>query len=617
MPEEKDDWLDDLEDAIAASPESGPAQSDLSSLLIEDEAQTPAPSPGEEAQTEADELDQSAIDALLSGGDGAAAEAGELSQSDLDTLLVSPQTPAPAKETADPDQDEIDKLFSEADSLDAATEVPFPESETDFKDLFDGQEPAAPSPTPAPPLDFDSDEFKLDTEIPDIPDSIGLASPPAEPPPPADEATAVAEPPPEAAAPSPAGEEAPPALAPSAVAGLGAGLALLLAKRRLLLGAGLLALLLLIGGGLFFARHRRTAPVPPAVQEETAPVPAAPEPARPPGPPPPAAAPAPGVTAIPPPAAPAPPVVADLDLTLPADSQELVITLHASDPDNRELSYDFVSMPQHGQLSGQAPNLIYTPQPGFSGQDSFSVKAGNGASESAPATVRITRLAPTKAAPPETKAEAKEETIRAQDASYTVTGGQGRRIDWRRLWRAANRSSETYQARVDILTPPRHGDVRLKGEAAIYRPASGFAGADTLRYRFRLGSRMSEPATLTLRVIRPHPPKPPVIHLQALAPEYQTGDTVSLNASQTLAGSRPPGLIFTWEQQSGPPVRLRALDESESRVDFVAPAFFSNEDDPRLTFLLTVTAPNGQSASREVVVRVKSRRHSALWGQDR
>ena len=608
MPEEKDDWLDDLEDAVAASPENGPAQSDLTALLAESEAQAPASSPGEEPKTETDELDQSAIDALLSGG-GGAAEAGDLEQSDLDTLLASPQTPAPAKETADPDQDEIDKLFSEADNLDAATEVPFPESETDFKDLFDGAEPAIPPPNPAPPLDFDSDEFKLDTEIPDIPDSIGLAAPPAEPPPPTDEATAVAEPPPADRAPSPAREGA-----LSAIAGLGAGLTLLLAKRRLLLGAGagLLALLLLIGGGLFFTHHRRTAPVPPAVQEET-------PPAVPPAPKPPATTPEPGVTATPPPASPAPPVVADLDLTLPADSQELAITLRGSDPANRELSYDFVSMPQHGQLSGQAPNLIYSPQPGFSGQDSFSVKAKNGTSESAPATVRITRLAPpakASPAPPETKAEAREETIKAQDATYTVTGGQGRRIDWRRLWRAANRSPEPHQARVDILTPPRHGDVRLKGEAAVYRPALGFAGSDTLRYRFRLGSRMSEPATLTLRVIRPHPPKPPVIHLQALAPEYQTGDTVSLNASQTQAGSRP-GLVFTWEQQSGPPVRLRALDESESRVDFVAPAFFSNEDHPRLTFLLTVTAPNGQSTSREVTVKVKSRRHSALWGQDR
>ena len=605
MPEEKDDWLDDLEDAVAASPENGPAQSDLTVLLAESEAQPPASSPGEEPKTETDELDLSAIDALLSGG-GGTAEAEDLEQSDLDTLLASPQTPAPAKETADPDQDEIDKLFSEADNLDAATEVPFPEAETDFKDLFDGQEPAIPPPTP--PLDFDSDEFKLDTEIPDIPDSIGLAAPPSEPPPPTDEATAVAEPPPADSAPSPARERA-----LSAIAGLGAGLALLLAKRRLLLGAGvgLLALLLLIGGGLFFTHHRRTAPVPPAVQEEAPP--AAPAPVRP-APEPPVTAPEPGVTTTPPPASPAPPpVVADLDLTLPADSQELAITLRGSDSANRELSYDFVSMPQHGQLSGQAPNLIYTPQPGFSGQDSFSVKAKNGTSESAPATVRITRLAP---APPETKAEAGEETIKAQDATYTVTGGQGRRIDWRRLWRAANRSPEQYQARVDILTPPRHGDVRLKGEAAVYRPALGFAGSDTLRYRFRLGSRMSGPATLTMRVIRPRPPKPPLIHLQALAPEYQTGDTVSLNATQTLAGSRP-GLVFTWEQQSGPPVRLRALDESESRVDFVAPAFFSNEDHPRLTFLLTVTAPNGQSASREVVVKVKSRRHSALWGQDR
>lgn len=150
MPADKDDWLDDLEEASPAS-SGGPDQSDTRALFTED-GQVPAPSPAAGSAPETDDLEQSAIDALLSGGgQGEApvapdAAGGELDQSDIDALLVSPQAPAQAKEAADPDQDEIDKLFSEADSIDAATEVPFPEAEADFKDIFDSPEPVGQAP---------------------------------------------------------------------------------------------------------------------------------------------------------------------------------------------------------------------------------------------------------------------------------------------------------------------------------------------------------------------------------------------------------------------------------------------------------------------------------------
>ena len=67
----------------------------------------------------------------------------------------------------------------------------------------------------------------------------------------------------------------------------------------------------------------------------------------------------------------------------------LTINLTGSDADNDSLAFDFVSLPANGSLSGSAPNLIYTPDQGFSGVDSFAFTARDEQASSAPAVVTI------------------------------------------------------------------------------------------------------------------------------------------------------------------------------------------------------------------------------------
>ena len=56
----------------------------------------------------------------------------------------------------------------------------------------------------------------------------------------------------------------------------------------------------------------------------------------------------------------------------------VAINLNASDADGDPLTYQVVSSPLHGSLSGTAPNLTYTPAAGYSGSDSFTFKANDG-----------------------------------------------------------------------------------------------------------------------------------------------------------------------------------------------------------------------------------------------
>ncbi|NPV42289.1 MAG: tandem-95 repeat protein [Anaerolineae bacterium] len=66
------------------------------------------------------------------------------------------------------------------------------------------------------------------------------------------------------------------------------------------------------------------------------------------------------------------------------------ITLSGSDVESSPLSYFVVDDPQHGELSGAAPNLIYTPDDNYFGADSFTFKVNDGSDDSSPATVSIT-----------------------------------------------------------------------------------------------------------------------------------------------------------------------------------------------------------------------------------
>lgn len=65
------------------------------------------------------------------------------------------------------------------------------------------------------------------------------------------------------------------------------------------------------------------------------------------------------------------------------------ITLAASDAEGDTLSYAIATQPNHGTLSGSAPNLIYVPQTDYLGADSFSFTANDGSATSAATTVTL------------------------------------------------------------------------------------------------------------------------------------------------------------------------------------------------------------------------------------
>lgn len=84
-----------------------------------------------------------------------------------------------------------------------------------------------------------------------------------------------------------------------------------------------------------------------------------------------------------------PPVASRQSLTTAIDTP-VGITLGAVDDEGDTLSFNVVTQPSHGTLTGASPNLSYVPDAAFTGTDSFTIKAHDGCGDSNSATINIT-----------------------------------------------------------------------------------------------------------------------------------------------------------------------------------------------------------------------------------
>lgn len=83
-----------------------------------------------------------------------------------------------------------------------------------------------------------------------------------------------------------------------------------------------------------------------------------------------------------------PPVAEDATYTV-ANSDPLDFHLEASDPDEEALDWTILTTPAHGTLEGTPPDLLYQPNPGYVGADSFTFEVSDGDLTSAPATITL------------------------------------------------------------------------------------------------------------------------------------------------------------------------------------------------------------------------------------
>jgi len=76
------------------------------------------------------------------------------------------------------------------------------------------------------------------------------------------------------------------------------------------------------------------------------------------------------------------------NISLNANSSNISITLTGTDNDNA-ITFSLISQPSHGTLSGTIPHLLYTPNNGYEGEDSFSFIVNDGAHNSSVTTIYL------------------------------------------------------------------------------------------------------------------------------------------------------------------------------------------------------------------------------------
>lgn len=183
-----------------------------------------------------------------------------------------------------------------------------------------------------------------------------------------------------------------------------------------------------------------------------------------------------------------PPVAASATWTVTQGSP-LALYLNASDVDTDPLNYSLVNLPSHGAISGSAPDLSYTPAPGFTGEDSFTFKANDSKADSNLATITLHVVA---ASPVNTPPV-------AQDDAFTVTHNSQANL----LAVLTNDQDADGDALFLVaVDPPRNGTAQIVNEQLHYTPAADFVGIDHFTYTVSDG-KTSTVATVNVTVTAP------------------------------------------------------------------------------------------------------------------
>ncbi|HUJ13808.1 MAG TPA: DNA/RNA non-specific endonuclease [Thermoanaerobaculia bacterium] len=230
--------------------------------------------------------------------------------------------------------------------------------------------------------------------------------------------------------------------------------------------------------------------------------------------------------------------------------------LSAASPDGSALTYNIVTGPAHGTLSGTDANQTYTPAPDFNGTDSvtFSVTNGSTTSNTATVTISVSEVNDPPVGADDVKSIDEDTTLTFPASDLTTNDSAG----------PANESSQTLT--VTSVGTATHGAVSLASGQITYVPSSNYNGPDAFTYTVcdngtTAGVSDSKCATATVNVtVNPVDDAPTIAAVgdktivggTTLTFTATASDVDSTNLTFTLDGA-PAGAaigattgVFTW-----------------------------------------------------------------------
>jgi len=270
-----------------------------------------------------------------------------------------------------------------------------------------------------------------------------------------------------------------------------------------------------------------------------------------------------------------PPVAKDDSVTTEEDTP-VSITLDGSDPDEDALSYTVVESPSHGNLSGTAPDVKYTPNPNFNGSDSFTFKLSDETADSDAATVSITVTAVND--PPsanDDSARTKEDTpIAAIDVLANDT------------------DVDDDSLRMSAVTQGKNGSVTINADNTLsYSPKANFCGTDSFTYTVSDGKGGTDTATVNVKV--------KAVNDAPTANDDSVTTQEDKSVSITLAGGDADGDSLSYRVVKGP--SHGKLSGTAPKLRYSPEANFNGSD----SFTFKVSDKTTDSAAATVSIKVK------------
>lgn len=195
--------------------------------------------------------------------------------------------------------------------------------------------------------------------------------------------------------------------------------------------------------------------------------------------------------------------VADDQSVSVTEDGSLTITLTASGGGG-PLTFSVVDQPLHGDLTGSAPDLTYTPDPDYNGADSFTFLANDGVDDSNTATVSITVTAVNDA--PDARND--QFTVNATSIMTLDVLGTGANVTGRDYSGPAISGVTSEPTDTVTVTSVRQGakgsvTIAPGGSGVIYDVRACASGGDSFTYAVTDGHGLTDTATVFVTIARP------------------------------------------------------------------------------------------------------------------
>lgn len=208
-----------------------------------------------------------------------------------------------------------------------------------------------------------------------------------------------------------------------------------------------------------------------------------------------------------------------------------------TDPDGNLLTAVLVTPPQHGTLVFLPTGMFnYTPDPNYSGPDSFTYQASDLLSLSNVATVSIT------------VAGVNDAPVAVND-SYTTATSTALNVPAATGVLANDTDPDNDPLTAAVVANPAHGSVTFNANGSFtYTPTAGFTGTDTFTYRDSDGTLNSNVATVTITIAG----------VANGAPTAQN-DTYNLNEDVILTTTAANSVVFNDSDPENDPLTVTLI----------------------------------------------------------